>query len=439
MDPQGRTSSSALLKLGLESLETASVQLFGLLISIPMLAVTARWLGPEGRGAFVSSTTWAALAATCGGLSLGMVAIHEMTQSGGRCLKVLLGTLLVMAAAVSILAWGAVGALFGFHRNAFGSIAPRWLALAFAGIPFLVARDYLGSLLIADGRVTVWNRAQAAASLLAFCLVGLFALTGTLTVAAVIVAWLVGQMLVCAISYATVQRSAGGLGIRFDLVGALLRGGYKLHLNAIGAILISSIDVLMVNSYVGAHEVGYYQLSIKLVTNVALIAQAVGVVTYGTVVKLGPDGAWHLVRRICAITMLVTVAGSAAAAWVAPVIVSIIAGPAFAPSVPFFRLMLLAVPGLSLSALMAPQWICRGFFWTSGILTCLVAAANALGNILLVPRHGAMGAVVSYVGVYVISIFTNGGMFMFCESQWRRSRKELPLPHGALYGKPAET
>jgi O-antigen/teichoic acid export membrane protein len=366
-------SAGSLLKVGVESLETAGAQVLGILISIPMLAITARWLGPEGRGAFVTSTTWSALAATCCGLSLGMVAIHEMTKTSGRELQRLLGTLLALTTLVSVVAWIAVAGLFRFDRSAFGTMIPQWLVLAFSGIPFLVARDYLGSLLIADGRVTIWNRAQSAAVVLSFALVGLFALLGTLSVELVILAWLVGQLLVCLVAYITLYRSAGGIGIDFGVAAYLLRGGYKLHLNAVGAILISSLDVLMVNSYVGVHEVANYQLAIKLVTNVSLIAQAVGVVSYGTVVKMGPDDAWILVRRICAITMALIMLGSLVAAWLAPLIVSLIAGPAFAPSVRYFRLMLIAVPGLSLSALMAPQWICRGFFWTSSILTCAVA------------------------------------------------------------------
>jgi O-antigen/teichoic acid export membrane protein len=420
-------SGTSLFKFGMESLETAAVQVLGVLIGIPMLAITARWLGPAGRGDFVTTTTWAALAATCCGLSLGLVAIHEMTKTSGLQLKALLGTLLVMAIVLSLTAWGGIAAVFRFERSAFGNIELGTLALAFTGVPFLVSRDYFGSLLIAEGRVPVWNRSQALGSLLSLGLAGLFAVTGTLSVGTVILAWLAGQVVVCSISYVVLYGGAGGLKINLEVAQSLLRGGYKLHLNAIGAIVISSIDVLMVNSFVGAHEVGYYQLALKLVTNVALIAQAVGTVTYGRIVKFGPDAAWPLVRKICAATMALIMFGTFLAAWLAPLLVRVIGGRSFGPSVRLFRMMLLAIPGLSLSYLMAPQWICRGFFWQAGAMTLFSAAISALANRLLVPRYGAEGAAISYIGIYFISMIVNGAMFLFCEWHWRVKSRDISL------------
>jgi hypothetical protein len=66
----------SLLRVFAESLETVATQACGLAIGIPMLAITAHWLGSHGRGVYVTTTTWARLMATCSSFSLGLVSIH---------------------------------------------------------------------------------------------------------------------------------------------------------------------------------------------------------------------------------------------------------------------------------------------------------------------------------------------------------------------------
>ena len=422
-----------LFKALAESLETVATQACGLLIGIPMLAITARWLGPHGRGVFVTTTTWAGLTATCCGFSLGLVAIHEMGRLSDEDVGALLGTLLVFVAGETFLAWCLLLTAHRFDRRLFGDINGGALILGISSIPFLILKDYVGALLIAQNRVVVWNRAQLAGTLLSFMLAVGLAAEALITIDRIIMAWLCGQILVCGISFSDVRRRATSWSFRKHLARSLISGGYKLHINAIGSIAISSIDVLMVNSFVGAQGVGYYQLALKLATNLAVIAQAVGTVTYGRVVAFGPDGSWALIRRICVITMGLVIAIALLAAWFAPLIVDVVAGRSFAPSVPLFRLMLLAVPGLSIGYLMTPQWICRGYFWQAGGLTLLVAGANALGNWLLVPRYGALGAALSFIMVYILSILANGAMFGFCEWRWRHSGAQPVVPTRAVF------
>ena len=54
-------------------LETSSARALALMISLASLSVTARVLGPEGRGIIAGATTWINLLATLGSLSVGQV------------------------------------------------------------------------------------------------------------------------------------------------------------------------------------------------------------------------------------------------------------------------------------------------------------------------------------------------------------------------------
>ncbi|HLZ34760.1 MAG TPA: hypothetical protein VKP13_12130, partial [Nitrospira sp.] len=192
---EAAASRHSLLRVVTESLETVATQGCGLLIGIPMLAITAHWLGPQGRGIYVTTTTWAGLTATCSGFSLGLVAIHELARSGGTDLDSLLGTLLAFAVGETLLAWSLIATARLCGPQLFGDVTGAPLILGMASIPFLIARDYLGSLLIATNRVPAWNRAQLAGTVASFLLVAGLAALALVTVERIIMAWLCGVIL----------------------------------------------------------------------------------------------------------------------------------------------------------------------------------------------------------------------------------------------------
>src|SRR5437660_8506560 len=88
-------------------LKTSGVQAYSLLAGTAILMITARWLGPEGRGEIAAVTAWVALFGTLGCLSLGQVAIHRATTLRGRpWLGATLGSLAALGAVLTFLGWG---------------------------------------------------------------------------------------------------------------------------------------------------------------------------------------------------------------------------------------------------------------------------------------------------------------------------------------------
>ena len=67
-----------------------------------------------------------------------------------------------------------------------------------------------------------------------------------------------------------------GLACRPDKseIKALLAGGAKLHLNAIGNFLFISVNILILNNYHGAEQTGYFQLATHLLGILMIISQA---------------------------------------------------------------------------------------------------------------------------------------------------------------------
>src|SRR3954452_25333654 len=96
---------------------TSGARIYSLAAGAIGLVITARALGPDGRGAVAASTTWALLFATFGYLSLGQVALH---RGSGRPPEEWLGstlaTLMAMAGRVDASGGGWAGSVLRCPR-----------------------------------------------------------------------------------------------------------------------------------------------------------------------------------------------------------------------------------------------------------------------------------------------------------------------------------
>src|SRR4051812_19536658 len=92
---------------------TSGARIYSLVAGLVGLVITARVLGPSGRGAVATATTWALLFATLGYLSLGQVAIHRATEKDpAEWLGSTLGALLAMTGVGTLLGWSAAALIY---------------------------------------------------------------------------------------------------------------------------------------------------------------------------------------------------------------------------------------------------------------------------------------------------------------------------------------
>src|SRR5260221_744799 len=142
----------------------SAARVYSLLGSAAMIMIAARWLGPARQGLVAAATTWAMLFATMGSLSLGQGAVHRATvRRREPWLGDTMGTLLVFAGVVTLVAWaGAMVLYVATSGRTFGTTPPLALAVGFLMVPFLVWELYGGNLLTAIDRIGVYNRAQVA-------------------------------------------------------------------------------------------------------------------------------------------------------------------------------------------------------------------------------------------------------------------------------------
>jgi antigen flippase len=386
--------------------------------------ITARLLGPAGRGTFAATTSWVGLAATFGTLSLGQVLLHHVAgKPSEEWLAETAGTALATTAAVTLVGWIAIAVLYATTGGRmFNHISPLLLALAFAALPFMIWMDTGRYLLLALDALSTANWAQIGGAVTTLTAIVLLVGIARLGVAGAVGAATIATACVATVMGAAVLRRTPRLDVSTPLLKQLLRGSSQLHLNAIGTYLFTQASVLVLNYYQPPEQTGYYQLAMQLFSMTLILSMSMGTVSFGLVAKRGVNEAWPDQRRLLVQSAGMIAVVSAIGYWLAPLGIRLVAGDRFLPAVPLFRTVLPALLGATFSTIMASQWIGRGLFRQAAGFTIAVGILSLALDLALVPHYGARGALVSTLATYAISVIGNGVMAVWVQGKWRQSR-----------------
>ena len=397
--------------------QTSGAKIWWVLATLLTSVVTARYLGPAGRGMFVAAIGWVTMFSILGHLSLGQVIIHIATKSSDETwLPRVLGSVMTVMGAVTLGGWSiAFGLYVATDGEMFQHIPPAVLLLAMAALPLMMWIENGYGMLLAVDRLGVMNLAQAGGATATLLLTILALGPLGLRLEGALVALLAAQAITVGIGLGHLLRRAPFVSATKETIRELLTGGMKLHLNAVGTYLFTHANVLILNHYRPPRETAYYQLAVQLMSGLQIVPIAVSAVAYSLVAKFGPDGAWPRQKRLILEVLLLIVAISVVAWFVAPRAIGLVFGDEFLPTVPLFRLLLIGILGMTLSIVMTSQWIARGLFVQAAAVTVTIGAATVVANLLVVPRYGSLGAAWVTVGTYTATFLVNVIMAVWVE------------------------
>jgi O-antigen/teichoic acid export membrane protein len=167
---------------------------------------------------------------------------------------------------------------------------------------------------------------------------------------------------------------------------------------------------------------------VQLFTGIQIVPTAVSVVAYSLVAREGANEAWPQQRKLLLSVLALMAAVAAIGYFVAPFLLPLVFGERFLPAVPLFRILLIGVVGMTMSLVMASQWIARGLFLQAALLTLAIGCITVVANYFAVPRYGATGAAWVLGGTYTISVLGNGIMALWVEARYREHRRTTLAP-----------
>jgi O-antigen/teichoic acid export membrane protein len=389
---------------------TSGARAYGLAVGMLLLLLSARWLGPEGRGEVATVTSWMQLVVALGSLSLGQVALRVAARERGRAwLGPVLGTLLAGGMAVTLLGWAitATSGALGWNTALQGVPVPALLVGALL-IPLLLWEQYGSALLMATQQLSLYNRALVGGRTLALVLAAVLVPLVGMGATGMLVATVCGQAVVAAVGLRTLWRVAEArVRPSWGTARELVSGGARLHLNAIGLTWVTAANVLLINRQLGGVQTGLYTTASDLSAVLLVVAQAAAAVLYSDASARGADASWESTRTMLGPLTLGAGLVAGAASLLGPPLIPIVLGARFAAAAGVFSILVWTIVPQTVTAVLAPQWVARGHFGVASALTLSAGVLNLTLTRLLLPVHGIRGAAWSLIAAYGALMLAN--------------------------------
>jgi O-antigen/teichoic acid export membrane protein len=395
----------------LERSTRTGVHVLGLRVATYALAffgsvLTARALGPEGRGRYVLPLAILTIMFTLGNLGLE----HAQIFLAGQ--KTRLTSLWANATVV-----GVVGAVVGggltmavlllpIGARATADIPVSWMIVTVAQLPLILHILYWLNILQIAGKVRQAVATGCVAAATQTIAVAVLFVSHGLTPFRVLVLIGAGNVVIW-VSALVIGFRAGVVSFHVDRP-ALRRGlrfGVRAQLGIVFVFLLLRVDQLMVQRTLGYRELGVYSLAVTLAELLWLLSDPFASALLPHQVTASGDDDLRLGYATARLTF-VLVAIAAAMAWFAcPFVIRLVFGPDFGGAVWPFRLLLPGIAALAIQRPLASVLLKRG---RAGLVSLFGAGAlvlNVVWNLVFLP---VMGIVAASIGSSLAYLFLAG-------------------------------
>lgn len=347
--------------------------------------LTARYLGPSGRGHYATIVAWSGFAAMLAGGSVG----H------GLRIAVAMGRIPVSLNTVR--RWLGVSSAIGIVVGVAGVMNSTYVAISHIVIamvltPCLISIDWSAHIFEGGGRSWAYAYARSALPWLTFLsqvalvIVGSLWLTSALVVLAA--AGAVSALASMRLAATTAQWSAA----RSDLRSArreVLTFSRSAHIGTVGSYLIARVDVLLLSVIGSPSDVGLYSVALAVATPAAIVGASLGAARFRSVAQssvLQRSGTVAGVRSIAvvlAVSALLSLTAITFLALLRPLL-----------GTGYSTVVLLSIPIAMGSPFMALGYFCLSFLHATGrpsVATALSASGAVLESLCVPVLFMAFG------------------------------------------------
>lgn len=397
-------------------------------LSLANVLITARALGPTGRGELAFLTTVALLTSALASLGVeeangNLAALEPRSRRSLATNSVLFAVVLGLGAAAIV-----AGLVAAFPRLAGGS-DPNLRMVAYAAIPILIVQIYFQFLVRADYGFALTNTASLLGPIVSVVINGAFVAAGRITVETALIAWLFGQACGVGLLFWYVARKGAGFGKPQTRLALRAVGfGVKAHGGRVMKTGNYRLDQWFLGALAGPRELGLYSVAVAWSEAVFYLPEALGMVMRPDIVRASRREAGAQVARVFRVALLLTIPFVVALVVAAPILCVTIFGADFRGSIDDLRMLAPGALGIVALKLLANALTAQRKPMLGNVAIAIAFGATIALDVLLIPSYGGFGAAVASTlaysagGVAVAVIFA----------------RSLRVPFGRLLPGPAD-
>jgi len=357
--------------------------------------LTARLLGPQGKGTMSVLILIPILAVTLGRFGVGPAVIYSAAREDRP--RVLFHGLVLTAGLGLLSAAAILGLVLALRTSVLHEIPSGFAAWMCAMAPVYFFFEYFGYAFQALLRFRDRNLYALAFPFAQFILLVLAVGVLRRGLTGAVVAWSVALAAATAASAFRLFHSGELRPCRLDrgLLRRLLGYGFRVHPGAVLELMNYRADFLIVNAFLGPAAVGLFGAAVNLCELVYRLPEAAGIVLVPHLSRMDDRQAGSVTPQSCRIILVfVLVFGAILFAGARPFVLFLF-GPAFLEAVPVLRILLPGFLAFSVWKILAADLLARGKPLRYSLTSAVAFLVLVVLDILWIPAYGIRGAALS--------------------------------------------
>jgi O-antigen/teichoic acid export membrane protein len=373
---------------------TVVVRLTRIVLGLVTSILTARFLGPDGRGDYTLVVTLAALVVQFGNLGLHSSNTYLVAKDRGLYNGLVSNS--IAAAALSI----PLSAIAVWVASLLDGRAGNWLWWAAALAPASLFLLLGSNLLVGMGRIALFNLFEFAYAALVVPLIVVAGFlgggVGGILFASVAAAWMASIVLL-------VVLLRGPVCVRFDaaVLRASVRFATKAYVIALLGFLLLRANVFLLERFAGSAELGQYSVASQIADVLTVLPASIALVVFPRLVA-ERERRWPMLLRSTRTTALLIVVLCIAAAVVASPFIGFAFGAAFMPAVPILLFLLPGIVLLAVTTILSQYLAARGLPLTLAGAWAIALLTGIFASWILIPSAGGVGASIGLTVAYAV-------------------------------------
>lgn len=376
-----------------------------LIVGFASSIITARYLGPEGRGILAVLMTITGIAVQFGNFGLHTSNTYFIAKDKERLPKIIGNTLWLSLLGGALISLITLTILY-FNQNIVAGIPFSLVLIALLSIPFILLFMLGQNILLGIQKIKIYNIFELINRIVTFLVVAILLILLNQGVGAVVATttFLAAAFGLLLIKYLPVKS------LIFDLrlFKEMASYGLKAYLAGLFAFLAIRFDMLMVNYFLGPGKSGIYSITVQIADLLYMLPVAIGTILFPKVSGMR-EGKWPFTRKVAWMTLAIMFFVCSIAALMAKPLIIFFYGNVFSEAV---EALWWRLPGILMSSI---NTIFMNFFAGKGmpiivvISPFLALVVNLILNIYLIPILGINGASltssIAYLLMLIVSIF----------------------------------
>ncbi|MBI5034843.1 MAG: oligosaccharide flippase family protein [Chloroflexi bacterium] len=369
--------------------------------------LSARLLGPEGRGEFAAAIVWSSVIGVIATLGLPQALTYSVareTDAFGEIFATTLGIWVVQSTLAVFVGWVAIGLFLGQYQPLVVGSTHVYLF----SIPCFLITSYLSTL--AQGLKRFWLfsaiRSAAAAVYPISVILGIAVGVNRAVELLILMIFFQGLVTVVTLTIFMCQLTPKG---KFDRqwASSLLQYGLKSYWGSLSWMTNARLDQFLMSMFVGLAELGQYAVAVSYASVLFPLSGAFAMILFPRVASTqNLHNAKHKIVRVLRLNLFISFSGAVLLGLICPVLLPLIFGFDFFPAVYPAMILLLGTVFLGCNYVLSDGLRGLGLPTEVSIAEFIGTGATLFGLLLLLPRLGIYGAawvsVLSYGTVALI-------------------------------------